>query len=470
MKAFMDQDFLLTTPTAKKLFEACRAEPIFDWHCHLSPQEIWDNEQPADIAQLWLAGDHYKWRAMRSCGIDERYITGDASGWEKFEKWASVMEVCIGNPLYHWTHLELQRYFGIDEPLNSRTAERIWNEANAKIASGGFRPRDLIERSGVVCVCTTDDPADSLEYHALLRANWDACAVRPAFRPDKALNIAAPDFADWVARLEKAAGVRADSFASLKAALKSRIDFFAEMGCLASDHSFSTLRFVPYTDAQADAVFRKALAGEPVTDEEYHGYVTALFRFLAQCYREKGWATEIHLCAMRNNNTRMFRAIGPDTGFDSVGDGVSAIDLSRLLDAIEQDGGCPKTILFPLNPADNYIIGAMLGNFQGTEARGKMQMGSGWWFNDNIDGMRDQMHALANLGMLGLFVGMITDSRSFLSYPRHEYFRRILCEFLGSLVENGEYPFDEAVLTTMVRNISYGNAAAYFGIGEAYHA
>ena len=465
MKPFMDRDFLLSTDTARRLFAACENEPIFDWHCHLSPKEICENKTPSSIAELWLAGDHYKWRAMRGAGVPEKYITGDASPYEKFKAWAACMPLFIGNPLYHWTHLELQRYFGIYEPLSEKTADKIWEEANAKIAAGGFTPRELIKNSNVVCVCTTDDPADSLEYHRLIAEDQSfPVKVLPAFRPDKALAIEAPSFLPWLSALETAVGRRIESYAALKEALLERVCFFEKMGCRATDHAFTPAPYRRMRDSDLEEVFRKALAGETLTADEAEGYKTELFRFLAGEYAKRGWAMEIHIGPMRNNNTRMLRAIGPDTGFDSIADVEIAQKLSRLLDSLDAEGRLPRTVLFCLNPKDNYVLGSMLGNFQSDEAKSKIQFGSGWWFNDNIDGMRAQLAALANLGVLAHFVGMVTDSRSFLSYPRHEYFRRILCEYVGGLVENGEYPADMETLERIVKNIAFGNAKEYFGL------
>jgi len=465
MKKFMDKDFLLSTDTAKKLFAACENEPIFDWHCHLSPREIYENKTPRDIAELWLAGDHYKWRAMRSCGVSEEYITGCASPYEKFKKWAQCMPKFIGNPLYHWTHLELQRYFGIYAPLNEKTADEIWEKANSMIAAGGFTPRELIEKSSVECVCTTDDPADTLEYHALIKEDASfKTQVRPAFRPDKALAIEAPSFLPWLEALSKVYGDDIKSYSQLKEALKSRIDLFEKMGCRATDHAFNPVPYKRMTESELEDVFSKALKGEALSFEEAEGYKTELLRFLAAEYRRRGWAMELHMGAMRNNNTLMFNKIGPDTGFDSIADDNVAFKLSRLLDSLHVEGNLPKTILFTLNPKDNQVLGAMLGNFQSDEAASKIQFGTAWWFNDNIDGMRAQIAALANLGVLANFIGMVTDSRSFLSYPRHEYFRRILCEYIGNLVENGEYPDDIEFLSQTVKDISFGNAKNYFGI------
>ncbi len=465
MKPFMDETFLLSTPTAERLFAACRTEPIFDWHCHLSPKEIWENKTPRDLAELWLGGDHYKWRAMRGCGVSEEYITGDRTPYEKFLAWARCMPKFIGNPLYHWTHLELQRYFGITEPLNAKTADDIWRNANAQIAAGGFTPRELIIKSNVKCVCTTDDPADTLEYHALLAADGSfPVQVRPAFRPDKALGIAAPAFMPWLKALETVCGREIRTYAALKEALKERIAFFETMGCRATDHALNPVPYKRMTDGALEGVFAKALAGEPLAKKEIEGYQTELMRFLAAEYKKRGWAMELHIGAMRNNNRRMFESIGPDTGYDSLDDNQVAYPLSRLLDSLDYEGNLPKTILFTLNPKDNYVLGSMLGNFQSDEAASKIQFGSAWWFNDNIDGMRAQIAALANLGVLANFVGMVTDSRSFLSYPRHEYFRRILCEYVGNLVENGEYPADFETLENAVRDVAFRNAEKYFGI------
>ena len=449
MKKFMDKDFLLSTETAKKLYAACENTPIFDWHCHLQPKEIYENKTPDDIAYLWLGGDHYKWRGMRSCGISEEYITGDKSPYEKFKAWASAMPNLIGNPLYHWTHLELQRYFDIYEPLSPATCDEIWEKANAKIKAGGFTPRELIEKSNVKFVCTTDDAADTLEYHKLLAEDKSfKCKVLPAFRPDKALGIELDGYNDWVKALEAVMGKAVPTFTELKAALLSRIEFFAEMGCRASDHAFT---YVPYNradEAELNTIYAKRLAGEALSTEEIDKYKTELMLFLANEYARLGWGMEIHIGAMRNNNGVMFKKLGPDTGYDSVADYEIAVNLSRLLDAMNTE----------------YRLPTMLGNFQNDEAESKIQFGSAWWFNDNYDGMRTQMQTLMNLGVISKFVGMITDSRSFLSYPRHEYFRRILCELLGDLVEEGKYPEDIEFLSKVVQDISYNNAIKYFGV------
>ena len=464
-KKFMDADFLLDSEPAKKLFAAAKDMPIFDWHCHLSPKEIYENEQPEDIAFLWLAGDHYKWRAMRSCGVDEKYITGNASGYEKFRALAQIMPGLIGNPLYHWTHLELQRYFDIYEPLSAKTCDDIWERANAKIKAGGFTPRELIKNSNVTCLCTTDDPADSLEYHIKLAEDETfGVKVVPAFRPDKALGIEQPGWRDWLAAMEKTAGVKITSYAALTEVLTDRIDFFASLGCRASDHAFGEFPYLRASKPEIELIFSKACAGEAINEAEVEKYKTGLMRFLAKEYAKRDWGMELHIGPMRNNNTAMFEKLGPDTGFDSIDDREVARKLSRFMDSVAVENLLPRTILFTLNPKDNYVLGSMLGNFQTSEAQSKIQFGSAWWFNDNIDGMREQMKALANLGAISRFVGMVTDSRSFLSYPRHEYFRRILCALLGDMVENGLYPEDYETLCAMVQDISYNNAVGYFGI------
>ncbi len=465
MKPFMDDSFLLHTPTAEALFDACRDMPIFDWHCHLPPKEIWENKPAKNLTELWLSADHYKWRAMRSCGVSEDKITGDASDYEKFKAWAACMPRLIGNPLYHWTHLELQRYFGVATPLSPATAEEIWNKANEALAAGGFTPRALIERSNVACVCTTDDPADTLEYHELLQKEGAfKTKVLPAFRPDKALAIEAPTFLPWLRQLEAVSGETVDSYGKLKAVLLSRIERFAAMGCRATDHAFTPVPYLRMDDAALEAVFAKALRGETLTADEAEGYKTELFRFFAKEYARRGWAMELHVGPMRNNNSRMFQKLGPDAGFDSIDDPAIAQKLSRLLDSLDEENALPRTVLFNLNPKDNYVLASMLGNFQSDEIPSKMQFGSAWWFGDNIEGMKKQLSDLANLGALSYFVGMVTDSRSFLSYPRHEYFRRILCNYLGGLVENGEYPAELETLKEIVRDISFNNAKNYFGL------
>ena len=464
MTPYLDESFLLTTETARAMFAAAKDEPIFDWHCHLSPKEISDNETPEDIAQLWLGGDHYKWRAMRSCGVAEQLITGDAVGKEKFKAWAACMPKLIGNPLHHWAHLELQRFFGCYEVLNEGTAQKIWDECNAQIANGGFKPQELIAKSNVKALCTTDDPADSLEYHKALADEDLPFRVLPAFRPDKALSIEQQGFLPWLKALEQAAGQPVRSFHDLRLALLERVEFFDSLGCCASDHGFRYVPFAPADELEIERIFHARLRGEIPNDLQAEQYQTALLQTLAAEYARLGWAMELHVGPQRSNNTRMLRSVGPDTGFDSIGDWPVAWPLSRFLDSMDEKRQCPKTILFNLNPRDNYVLGTMIGNFQGNEAAGKMQFGPAWWFMDNIDGMREQLKALGNLGALGTFIGMVTDSRSFLSYPRHEYFRRILCGLAGEWVEAGLYPYDEEALAGLARDVSFGNAERYFGL------
>lgn len=464
MNNFMDKDFLLDTECAKHLFhEYAQKMPICDYHCHLSPKEIFENEQPKDISQLWLSGDHYKWRAMRSAGVDEKYCTGDASGEEKFIKFGETLQYCIGNPLYHWAHIELQRYFGIDTPLNSKTAKEIYHKANEAIASGDFRPQSLIMRSNVKVVCTTDDPIDDLRYHKLLKEvdNFD-CKVLPSFRPDKALNIHLGGFSEYITELGNAAQIEINNYKDVITALLIRCDYFDSVGCKVSDQAFDYVPFAKASDDEIEAVFQKAMNGESVSQAEGDAYRTAVLITLGEKYHELGWAMEIHIGAMRNNSTRMFNALGPDTGFDSVGDCEIAYTLSRFLDALDVQDKLPKTILFNLNDKDNTVLATMLGNFQSADAESKIQFGPAWWFLDTMDGMTNQMKSLGNLGVLGKFVGMETDSRSFTSYGRHEYFRRIMCRLIGRWVEDGWYAYDEEILAEIIKGISYDNAMKYF--------
>ena len=464
MYTFLGEDFLLTTKTAVKLFETANAQPIFDWHCHLSPKEIYENKSPQNIAELWLAADHYKWRAMRSCGLSETLVTGPAEGKEKFLAFAGCLPRLIGNPLYHWAHLELQRYFGRFAVLDSSSAEETWNECNRQIARGGFTPQELIIRSNVRAVITTDDPADSLEYHEALAKQNLPFKVLPAFRPDKALHIDQDGFLPWIATLEKAVGHPLHSFGDLTQALRERIELFSRLGCRASDHGLPYVPFAPASELEVETIFRARLLGEELSTLQVEQYQTALLQYLGTEYAARGWAMELHMSPMRNNNARQFRAIGPDAGYDSIGDWPIAQPLSRFLDSLEAQRKLPKTILFNLNPRDNYILGTMIGNFQSDEIPGKMQFGPAWWFLDSIDGMHEQLKTLGNLGSLGTFIGMATDSRSFLSYPRHEYFRRILCGLLGEWVEQGHYPNCEESLTQLVKDISFENAKKYFGL------
>ena len=464
MNSFMDKDFLLDTLTAKKLFhEYCENLPICDYHCHLSPKEIYENEAPADISQLWLSGDHYKWRAMRSCGVSEDYCTGNRTGREKFQKFAYALQYAIGNPLYHWAHIELQKYFGIDTPLSAKTADEIYDRANEAMAKGDFRPQSLITRSNVKVICTTDDPIDDLKYHKLLKeVDGFDCQVLPSYRPDKALNANLDGFAEYINKLREVAGVEIKSYKDVIAALLKRADYFNEVGCRISDQSFDYVPFTIADDDEIEAIFTRAMKGEALTQAEVDAYRTKIMLALGEKYHELGWAMEIHIGAMRNNNTAMFKKLGADVGFDSIGDHNIAHTLSRFLDALNVKGKLPKTILFNLNNKDNVVLATMLGNFQSDEAESKIQFGPAWWFLDTMDGMRDQMKALGNLGILGKFVGMETDSRSFTSYGRHDYFRRILCALIGRWVEDGWYANDEEILVEIIQGISYNNAMKYF--------
>ena len=446
---------MLRGETARKLYHTyAKNMPIIDYHCHLNPAQIAENYKFRNITDLFLGGDHYKWRQMRTFGIDERYITGDAPDYDKFLKYAEMMPYLIGNPLFHWTHLELKRYFDIDEMLSPETAPAIWKKANEMLARDDFRARELIVRSNVKALCTTDDPLDSLEYHKALRAEGFEVKVLPTFRPDKLVNIDKDTFVDYIGQLG------ATTYGEVVAKLRERIAYFHDAGCRLSDHGVD---YIFYAEGDAEAAFNKAMRGEKVSGVEADAYKTAIMLVCAEEYTRLGWTMQIHMGALRNNNTAMFKKLGADTGFDSINDGRVAEPLSRLLDAMNINGNLPKTILYNLNPKDNYTLATMLGNFQCAPTKGKIQFGSGWWFNDQRDGMEAQMKALANLGMLSCFVGMLTDSRSFVSYPRHEYFRRILCNLIGEWVDAGEYPNDEKYLGKIVQGICYGNADSYFG-------
>jgi glucuronate isomerase len=466
MKKFMDEDFLLNNETAVKLFhDYASKSPIFDFHCHLNPKDIYEDIRFKNITEVWLYGDHYKWRLMRSNGVDERYITGDADDYSKFLEFAKTIPMAIGNPVYHWTHLELQRYFGINELLNEKTAPVIWEKVNSMLNSSEFSVRNIIKKSNVKILCTTDDPTDSLEYHKLLKED-DSFDVRvlPAFRPDKGINIDKDDFKDWVKKLGEVCGKAIESYDDYLDALNSRLEFFDSYGCRLSDHALDFVAYEESTKEEVDEIFKKALKGEKLSQIEVDKYKTSVLQFLGKRYKELGWAMQLHIAALRNTNTRMFKKLGPDTGYDSINDVNIAYPLSKLLDSLESTGSLPKVILYTLNPKDNYVLAALMGSFQGEGIPGKMQFGSAWWFNDNIDGMTEQMKTLANVGLLSKFVGMVTDSRSFLSYPRHEYFRRILCNLIGEWVEKGEVPDDIGLLGKIVQDISFNNAVNYFGV------
>ena len=465
MKQFMDKDFLLSTPTAQELYHDFAAKvPVLDYHCHINPQEIAEDRKFENITQVWLGGDHYKWRQMRSNGVEERYITGDAPDREKFQKWADTLEKAIGNPLFHWSHLELQRYFGYTGVLNGDTAEEVWNLCNAKLQEACMSARNLILQSNVTLICTTDDPADDLKWHKMLAEDESfPVQVLPAWRPDKAMNLEKPDYGQYLETLAEAANMDIQSFEDLKAALKSRMAFFNEMGCRASDHGLEYVMYVPASDEEVEAVFQKRLNEETVTREEELKFKTAFMLFVAGEYAKMGWAMQLHYGCKRDNNTDMFEKLGPDTGYDCINNYAPSGQIADYLNALNAEGNLPKTVIYSLNPNDDEAIGTIIGCFQNSDAVGKIQQGSAWWFNDHKTGMTKQMTSLANLGLLGNFIGMLTDSRSFLSYPRHEYFRRILCEMIGNWVENGEYPKDMKMLERIVKGISYNNAVRYFG-------
>ena len=468
MKAFMDKDFLLNTETARVLFhEVAEKSPIIDYHCHLSPREIYEDIRYDNITQVWLGGDHYKWRLMRSAGVPEKYITGDASDYEKFEKYAEVIGKAIGNPLHHWSHLELRRFFGYDGVLNKSTAREVWDIANAKLQSEGYTSRGLIMMSNVETICTTDDPVDSLVWHEKLAADKTfPVTVLPAWRPDKAMNLEKDTYLDYIAQLEKAAEMPIKSFADLKAALHKRLDFFAAHGCSLSDHALNYVMYAPAPDSEVEAIFAARLGGKLPTHAEELTFKFAYMTFLAGEYRERNWAMQLHYGCRRDNNPPMFRKMGPDTGFDCVDNYAPSGETAAFLGYLKERNQLPRTILYSLNTNDNAAIDTILGCFQSDEAVSYIQHGSAWWFNDHFDGMNEQLKSLANLGYLAGFIGMLTDSRSFLSYPRHEYFRRILCRLFGEWVENGFFPEDMDNLKEIVADISYGNAKRYFNFPQ----
>ncbi|MBE6325145.1 MAG: glucuronate isomerase [Bacteroidales bacterium] len=469
MKQFMDKDFLLQTDAAKELYHEHAAKmPIIDYHCHLIPKMVAENKRFDSIAQIWLMGDHYKWRAMRSNGVPERYCTGsDTTDWEKFEKWAETVPYTFRNPLYHWTHLELKTAFGIEKRLNPETAKEIYDKCNDLIKNDPkFTPRGLMEHYHVEVVCTTDDPVDSLEYHDIVAAD-KSCKTRmiPAWRPDAAMNIEAATWAGYIAKLSEVSGVTIKTFADLLAALQKRHDFFASKGCKLSDHGIEEFYDEPYTEGEIDAIMKKALEGKKPDVPEQRKFKHAFLYEMAVMDNKAGWTQQYHYGAIRNNNSLMFERLGADTGFDSIGEFTTAKAMSHFLDELNREGHLSKTILYNLNPCANEVIATMLGNFQDGSCPGKIQFGSGWWFLDQKDGMEKQMMALSNLGLLSRFVGMLTDSRSFLSYPRHEYFRRTLCNVLGNDIENGMIPFtgyEHDRVCQMVEDICYNNAREYF--------
>jgi glucuronate isomerase len=468
MPPFLTEDFLLQSQTARRLYrDFAENMPIFDYHCHLPVAEIAANKNFENLTDIWLRGDHYKWRAMRANGIPERRITGDASDFEKFQAWAATVPKTLRNPLYHWTHLELKRYFGVSgKLLNPATAEEIYTGCSAMLRTSDFSTRRILERMNVKVVCTTDDPTDTLEHHLRLKAERAfPVKVLPAFRPDKALGVESPmDFNQWVGRLEASAGLSIDRFDSFLEAIRRRHDFFHQVGCRLSDHGIEHPFAVDFTAKDVDKAFQKARLGKKPTPAETLKYKSALMFELARMDAEKGWTQQFHFGALRNVNSKSMAILGPDTGYDTIGDFEMARGLARFLDRLERESRLAKTILYVMNSRDNEVVATAIGCFQGGNLPGKMQFGSAWWFNDQKDGIERQINTLSNMGLLSRFVGMLTDSRSFLSYPRHEYFRRVLCNLLGNDVENGELPDDMELLGGMVKDICFRNAVAYFGV------
>ena len=461
---FMNDDFLLNTKTAKLLYHTYAKElPILDYHCHINPMEIALDRKFDNITQVWLGGDHYKWRQMRFHGVEEKYITGDASDREKFQAFAETLPKAIGNPLYHWSHLELSRYFGYDGVLNGSTAEEVWEICNKKIAAPEMSARNLMRQSNVKVICTTDDPVDDLRWHKMIRDDetFDI-QVLPSWRPDKALAVGQTDFNEYIAKLSEVSGIDVNSYASWKEAMVRRLDFFVSMGCKVTDHGMLFVPYRPISDEKADRILKKAIRKQPVTEEEAWQFMTVGLLFLGQQYASRGLTMQLHFGVTRNNNGKMFERIGADTGFDGIYNRVPINELSDFLNALDEQDALPKTILYSLNPNDNAAIGALIGCFESSDAVGKIQHGAAWWFNDHKSGMKEQMKSLACFGLLGHFIGMLTDSRSFLSYTRHEYFRRILCQMIGTWVEDGEYPMDEEELKKIIQGISYYNAKDYF--------
>ncbi|MEG2096983.1 MAG: glucuronate isomerase [Pseudoflavonifractor sp.] len=477
MKAFMDKDFLLETATAQHLYhDYAAAMPLVDYHCHISPKEIYEDRRYDNLAQIWLGGknpdgtyfgDHYKWRLMRSNGVSEDYVTGDKPGFERIQKFAQALEMAPGNPMYHWCNLELRQFFGYEGHLCGETAQAVWDLCNEKLRTDpDLTVRGILKKANVAMIGTTDDPIDSLEWHEKIAADPGITVqVCPSFRPDKAINITKPGFAEYIAALAQSVGKQGlYSTEEVCAALVTRLEFFKKLGCRASDHGLDYIMYRPCTPERANAAFQKAMMGETLTTEEAEGYQTAILLCLGRAYHRLGIVMQLHYSCLRNVNARTYAQMGPDTGFDMMSQNTCGGSIAALLSALDSQNECPKTIIYSLNPADNEQIGTLIGCFQSDEIPGKIQHGSAWWFNDTKSGMEAQMKSLANLGLLGNFVGMLTDSRSFLSYARHDYFRRILCNLLGNWVENGEYPNDDKALRKLVEGISYQNAARYFGL------
>ena len=464
MKKFMDENFLLKTKTAQCLYhEYAKDMPVIDYHCHLSPQQISDDVQFETISQAWLYGDHYKWRAMRANAVQEDYVTGNKSDWEKFQKWAETVPYTLRNPLYHWTHLELQRYFDIDTILNADTAKKIYDESTAKLQTPAYSVRNLLRRMNVKLVCTTDDPIDSLEHHQKIKDEEFEIHILPAFRPDNAMNVSsASKFNDYIKKLEAVSNISISSFEDFLMALQNRHDFFASMGCRVSDHGLEEIYAEDFTGSEIDAIFNTIHAGKELNNAEQRQFKSAMLIHLAEWDCEKGWVQQFHLGALRNNNSRMLQTLGSDTGWDSIGDFSQGRAISKFLDRLDSKNKLAKTILYNLNPADNELIATMIGNFNDGSSAGKIQWGSAWWFLDQKDGMTKQINTLSNMGLLSRFIGMLTDSRSFLSFPRHEYFRRILCDLFGDEMENGELPDDLAWVGKIIQDICFNNAKNYF--------
>ncbi|MFL2625889.1 MAG: glucuronate isomerase [Flavobacteriaceae bacterium] len=461
-KSFIDEGFLLDSPFALELYVNYAAkQPIIDYHCHLSPAQISNNYQFKNITEIWIEGDHYKWRAMRTLGVDERFITGDASPKEKFITWASCVPKLVRNPLYHWTHLELKRYFGIDELLNVENAAAIYERTSALLHQSDYSCLNLIKKSGVEIICTTDDPIDSLEHHKVFGVN-DSLALLPSFRPDKFIEIQQEEFIPRLAKLGMIVGYKIDTFNKLKKALDNRMDYFASHGCRISDHGLEQIPYTETSDEIANAVMQKKAQGKVLNAVDLDKYKTAVLLFLANSYHKRGWVQQYHLGALRNNNSRMLNNYGTDIGCDSIGDFRQAQSLSRFLDTLDSKNELAKTILYNLDPAQNAIFATMAGNFNDGSMGGKIQFGASWWFLDQLDGIRNQINTLSNMGVLSTFIGMLTDSRSFMSYPRHEYFRRVLCNIFGEDVEKGLLPRDLDTIGTIVSDICYHNAKSYF--------
>ena len=463
---FIHDDFLLQSKAAQRLFhEYAEAEPILDYHTHLPPEDVVANRRFANLSDIWLEGDHYKWRAMRACGVEERFCTGEASPRDKFQVWAQTVPKTLRNPLYHWTHLELKRYFDIDQLLNEDTAEEIWQTANAKLQGDELSAHGILDKFDVRCVCTTDDPTDSLSHHRAIAKSDLKTKVYPTFRPDAALRINQPrEFVGWLERLRDASDVDVGNHRDLLEALKQRHDAFHELGCRLSDHGLEYCYASACSDQEAERIFEKVLKSEPIDAKQHEQFATNLMLHFGVWDAEKGWTKQLHLGALRNNSPRMLALLGRDTGYDSIGDWPQAKTLSWYLGTLDAEGALPKTIIYNLNPADNYMVAAMIGNFQSSEIAGKVQMGSGWWFLDQQEGMTWQLNSLSNLGLLSNFVGMLTDSRSFMSYPRHEYFRRCICNLLGQEMEQGVLPNDMELVGDLVRRLCFSNARDYLGL------